>query len=318
MSLQLIGHEANKALLRQLRAHTLLFTGPQHVGKRQAARWYAALLNCRESLISTPEEPCGKCPHCLQMLAHTHPDYREIAPQETTKSGRASRKPQLRIDDLVPRAGGNPEPLGPWLEQRPHARYRVALIDHAESLSEQAANAFLKFLEEPPSYALIILIGSSSEAVLSTIVSRATPVRFGTVDPARVGEFAAQIGLTDHPAVPLGRLGEIITAREQDQADAYGELRDVCEQYLDALSGPLDQALVCAEQMEKRWDSETHFDLVTLLRASLKRFPARAYAQALDAVARCQDALEAYASTTIAVQLLTLELRAMLNAGRGS
>ena len=82
------------------------------------------------------------------------------------KTGKRSRNVQLRIDDLVWRANGNPAPLGPWLETRPRFRRRVGVIDSAETLNPQAANAFLKFLEEPPSYTVIILIAPSPQAVL--------------------------------------------------------------------------------------------------------------------------------------------------------
>ncbi|MEZ4632858.1 MAG: hypothetical protein R2880_19465 [Deinococcales bacterium] len=154
MFLNILGHEAILDFLPKLSAHSLLFCGPDGVGRRLVARWYAAFLNCQ----AVEKRPCGQCNSCQQILNAQHPDYREISPEMTTKSGRKSRQPQFRIDDLVPREGGNPEPLSPWLRQRPYYRCRLAVIDHAEGLNDSAANAFLKVLEEPPSYVKIVLI----------------------------------------------------------------------------------------------------------------------------------------------------------------
>src|SRR5690606_39542988 len=67
--------------------------------------------------------------------------------------------------------------LGPWLALRPVGRWRVGVIDRAETLTEEAANAFLKTLEEPPSRSVIILIAPGPDALLATVASRCTVVR---------------------------------------------------------------------------------------------------------------------------------------------
>lgn len=290
------GHDAVKRALRRSGAHALLFTGPESVGRRALARWYAAWLNCEQP----SDEPCGHCASCRPVLAGTHPDYREIAPEATTKSGRASRRPQLRIDELVPREGGNPEPLSRWLETRPRFKCRVGVIDQAESLTEQAANAFLKMLEEPPSYARIILIAPSTQAVLPTLASRSLPVRFGAVMEAE----------SAYPAARLGQPGKRLQAERQPEA--FEALRDIVRRYLLSLPKGLEEALVEADRLEKQWLAESPFDLSLLLRAELSRWPPEAYPAALGAVERCEAALAAYASPGIAVQVLTLELRGIV------
>ncbi len=212
------GHEESKAVLRKLRAHTLLFTGQEGVGRRLSARWYAALLNCQNA--HEDSRPCGACPSCAAMKLGSHPDYREIAPELTTKSGKLSRKPQFRIDDLVHRENGNPEPLRRWLELRPTYRHRIGVIDHAESLNEAAANAFLKMLEEPPSYSTIILIAPDMQSVLPTIASRSTPVRFGTI-------AISHNQLEQHPLAKLGRPGD--SAMAKAYPDAFSNVHTLVE-----------------------------------------------------------------------------------------
>ena len=297
--LAFIGHGEVKAVLRRLDTHTLLFAGPPSVGRRRVARWYAALLNCERR----EAEPCGRCPSCrlFQGTHDAHPDYREITPEKTTKTGKRSRNVQFRIDDLVRRQNGNPNPLGPWLETRPRFRRRVGVIDSAETLNPQAANAFLKFLEEPPSYAVIILIAPSPQAVLPTIASRSTPVRFGTVD---VSSLETPI---PHPAARLGRAGDLIRAAEHPED--FTALTELVNSYVLALEKGLEEALEKADALEKAWSSETRFNLPELLRARLSALSHSAYASALIALERCENALASYASPGLAVQVLTLELR---------
>ncbi len=311
---RIVGHAEAKAVLRGLRAHTLLFVGPPRVGRRQVARWYAALLNCQtldhEALnpLAPSQEPCGVCESCRLFAAQAHPDYREVAPEGETKSGRRSRRPQIRTGDLVRREGESDTPLGPWLEARPHFRRRVGVIDGAEALGAGAANAFLKFLEEPPSYAVIILIAPSVQSVLPTIVSRSVPVRFGAVYLS-----SAEDGLhlpEPHPAERLGRVGELFDASADPET--FRAQLAVVHSYLLALEKGLEEALEKADALEKAWSEDARFDVAELLRAHLSEWPSRRYAHALDALLRCEEALAAYAAPSVAVQVLTLELRDIL------
>ncbi len=298
---QVIGHETAQTVLRGLRAHTLLFVGPPRVGRRLVARWYAALLNCQ----AEGQNPCGVCESCRLFAEDAHPDHRELAPVMETKTGRRSRRPQLRIGDLVRREGGADNPLGSWLESRPRFSKRVGVIDGAEHLGEAAANAFLKFLEEPPSYAVIILIAPSVESVLPTIVSRSSVVRFGAVD--------AVIETPEpHPAARLGRAGELLEAAAHPEL--FGAQLNVVHSYLLALEKGLEEALERADALEKAWSEDARFGVAELLRARLSEWPSGAYAAGLAALERCEVALEAYAAPGIAVQVLTLELREILRS----
>ncbi len=307
MALELYGHERVKALLPHLTAHTLLFVGPERVGRKQAARWYAALLNCER-----PGEgaPCGRCASCMAFANHAHPDYREVAPERLTKAGRLSRRPELRIDQLVLREGGDPDPLSRWLEQRPRFSRRVGVIDGAEALTAAAANAFLKVLEEPPSYASIVLIAPSAEQVLPTIASRAAVVRFGAVDTATL-----PVTLPDaHPNAVLGRPGELMAAASDPEA--FDEATSLLRSYLSSVPKGLEEAFEAADKLEKRVMGEGRLDLFDLLRGFLREEAPERYAAALLALERCEEALSLYAAASTAFQVLTLELREILSARR--
>lgn len=316
------GHEQARSLLPRLAAHAFLFVGPDRVGRRRLAAWYAALLNCRApvpapatgqpraggSLDDPPLEPCGSCDSCRAMALGDHPDYREVAPEAWTKSGRKSRRPELRIEQLVPREGAEVEPLSRWLEKRPRFAWRVGVIDGAHTLSPGAANAFLKMLEEPPSYARIILIAPGGHSVLPTIASRCVLLRLQAVDP---GSLSISLPY-DHPAARLGKPGDLIRASED--ATSFGQVVLALKHYLAALSGPLEQAFEATRQLERLLTEESAFDVVEMLRGIVSEQPAPVYAGALDAIDDCEAALSDYASSALAVKVLTLRLRAAIRS----
>ena len=292
----LVGHDEQKETLRTLRAHTLLFYGPEGVGRRQVARWYAALLNC----VKGGEEPCGECESCRLFASESHPDYREVAPNLLTTTGKRSRRPEIRIAQLVPRKGEEDNTLSRWLETPPRFKRRLGVIDSAHLMNVSAANSFLKMLEEPPAHAVIVLIAPSPQAVLPTIASRSAPLRFGTLTLENEA----------HPVARLGRLGDL--RRAEAEPDTFAEVVEVVQQYVNALPKGLEEALEATDAFEKTWSSNPPFDLPDLLSAQFSDLPPAKYAGAQAALVRFQEALEAYAAPGLAAQVLTLELREVL------
>jgi DNA polymerase-3 subunit delta' len=291
--LPVLGHERELETLRALRASSLLLVGPEGVGRRRAARWLAAWLNCQGE---EGERPCGECDSCRR-FATGHPDYREVSARETTTTGRRSPRPEIRIGQLVPRAGEE-EPLSRWLKQRPAFRRRVGVIDGADRLTAAAANSFLKVLEEPPSYATVVLIAPSTRAVLPTIASRCAVVRFGAVD-------TGSLGLPGHPAHRLGRPGPLLTPAP-DVSEALAEV----EAFAGAVDGSLKGALAAADSLAARWQTAGGSDLAELLRERFRGLPAQARLHADDLVLAAEEAIAGYSPATLALRVLMLELRA--------
>ncbi len=131
-------------------AHAYLFTGPPQVGRRTLAWTWGMALLCQE-----PNPPCGACRSCRRMQAGHHPDAFLIAPEGSS----------LRIDQVreAQRLLAHTPVEGP---------YRILVFDEAQAMTTEAANALLKTLEEPPSYAVLMLIAPSPESLLPTVVSR--------------------------------------------------------------------------------------------------------------------------------------------------
>ncbi len=180
-------------------AHALLFVGPPGVGKGLAARTLATALLC-ERVPESELDACGECPSCRMMQAGTHPDFLSVACPE----GKSELPIELLVGSRENRGG---EGLCHDLSLRPMAgRRRVALIDDADRMSNESANALLKTLEEPPPYAVIVLIAADSSKILPTIRSRCQTVRFGPLDPSQVARLVTELEWAGRsPRSPSGR-----------------------------------------------------------------------------------------------------------------
>ena len=158
-------HILNKTLRNGCVSHAYLFYGQESVGKKLAAVELAKALNCE---VSGPVDGCDGCPSCRKIDERTHPDFFLLEPE---KSSPSARDAILKIDAI--------RELQKKLIYLPYeGQTKVAIIDSAECMNPQAANSFLKTLEEPPSKTIIILITSNPYQLLPTLVSRCQGIRF--------------------------------------------------------------------------------------------------------------------------------------------
>ena len=145
--------------------HAWLLTGPPGSGRSVAARAFAAALEC-------PQGGCGHCRDCRTATEATHADVTVLATE-----GLSIRVEQAR--DLVALAAHRPS-VSPW---------RVIILEDADRLTERAADALLKALEEPVARTVWILCAPSLEDVIITIRSRSRHVRLRTPPPEAVAEL---------------------------------------------------------------------------------------------------------------------------------
>jgi DNA polymerase-3 subunit delta' len=178
--------------------HAFLFVGPEGVGKRTAAE-----LLSQKLLGSTSAFPSGN-----SLLApFRHPDFLTVEP----KRGEGSR-PTITIEQA--------RALRHFLSTTPLGSQKIMLIDGIETLTEEAGNAILKVLEEPPGRTLFFLISQEHAFVMPTIRSRATIVRFSLVPD---GEIADALGARN---VPSKLCGEIVALAEGRPGRALQLLHD--------------------------------------------------------------------------------------------
>ena len=161
-------------------AHAFLFVGPDGVGKRVFATVLAKSLLCEAP--PEPLTPCDHCPTCVQVMAGTHPDF------FSTK--REEGKNELSVDvmrEFTHRLG---------LKAGRGGR-KVGMVEEADALNPSSANAFLKPLEEPPPGTTLILLATSIDNQLPTILSRCQVVPFRPLGPADVRGVLSDHGVTD-------------------------------------------------------------------------------------------------------------------------
>lgn len=184
--------------------HALLFVGPEGVGKRTFALKLAQAILC-ERVPESSLDPCEACPSCLQVLAGTHPDVLQVAKPEDKHE-----LPIRVIRELCLNLG-----LKPMRGSR-----RVAIVDDADDLNDEAANAFLKTLEEPPPGSVLILLGTSAEVQLDTMISRCRVVRFNPLTRDELMAVLIEQGVADpETAGPLADLAEGSVSRARGLAD---------------------------------------------------------------------------------------------------
>jgi len=174
-------HTWNQPILESLAArsarlpHALLVYGPRGVGKLALAERVAQLLLCEGK-----PKPCGTCDGCRWFLGGNHPDFRRIEPEALAKlpvtdpeenEVKKSKQPSIQIKIEQVRE------LADFLYVRSHrGAMRVALVHPAEDMNENASNALLKGLEEPPAGAMFILVSHRPAQLLPTIRSRCVAV----------------------------------------------------------------------------------------------------------------------------------------------
>ena len=151
---QTIGHDkAVSTLARSVQndrmAHAWLFAGPPHVGKMTLALDLARLVNCTADDIAG--RPCSECRQCHRITNSLHADVRVIS--QGGSSGGTTRRTAISVEQI--RELQREAVLKPY-----EGRYRVFIIEDAENFTQEAANALLKMLEEPPEYVLFLLLAS--------------------------------------------------------------------------------------------------------------------------------------------------------------
>lgn len=173
----LIGQEHISTILKnQIKtdniAHAYLFSGIRGTGKTSAAKIFARAVNCTSPIEG---DPCNKCEMCLASLDESLMDIVEI---DAASNNKVEDIRELRESINYPPSKG---------------RYKVYIVDEVHMLSTSAFNAFLKTLEEPPSYVIFILATTEQQKIPATIVSRCQRYEFKRISSEDISKNMAKI-----------------------------------------------------------------------------------------------------------------------------
>jgi len=203
-----------RSVARGRMSHSYLFVGPEGIGKKLFAQTLAQCLLCART-DDRDAEACGECPACKQVQAGTHPDLlivgcppdRKELPIELIAGSKERRGREGLCYELA---------LRPLSGSR-----RIAVVDDANRMNDESANALLKTLEEPSDTSVLILIADNIDGILPTIRSRCQILRFAPLSAENVAELLLEQGLVEDR-----RRAESVAAISDGSLATAGQLLD--------------------------------------------------------------------------------------------
>ena len=200
--------------------HALIIEGEEGIGKKTLAKDIACALVCRGN-----DKPCGECAQCKKAIGAIHPDISEYIPAGTANSFHVDTVRNIINDAYV---------------QPNEADYKIYILANAHCMNQNAQNALLKILEEPPKYVVFILTTNSKSALLSTVLSRSVCVSLEGVDIERAANYiTSHCENVDYNTAKKtvetfnGNIGKAIDSLQDSKTS---ELVDVCNKICKALT----------------------------------------------------------------------------------
>lgn len=210
-----IGHEhliehLQSAIAMKKISHAYIFDGEKGAGKKFLADIFAAALQCEAG----GPEPCGTCTSCKQAEGQNHPDIIRITHEKPNT---------ISVDDIRQQLCGD-------IMIKPYkGPYKIYIVDEAEKLNVQAQNALLKTIEEPPAYAVILLLTTNAESFLPTILSRCVTLHLKPAKDSQVRKYLMeQVKIPDYQADILVAFaqGNIGKARRLALSEEFDQMKE--------------------------------------------------------------------------------------------
>ncbi len=217
----IIGHEKikehlQKAIGYQRVSHAYILSGEEGMGRKTIAKAFAMTLLCEKH----GTEPCMECHSCKQFLSGNHPDVIWVTHEKPASIGVDDVR--IQINDTV--------------SIRPYSSpYKIYLVDEAEKMTVQAQNAILKTIEEPPSYAVFLLLTENAETLLPTINSRCVMLKLRNIKDTLIKKYLMEnLEIPDYKAdmctaFAQGNVGRAIMLANSEH---FNEIREEAVQLL--------------------------------------------------------------------------------------
>ncbi len=163
-------------------SHAYIFHGEAGSGKKMMARLFSMALQCEED----ESEPCTRCRSCKQAASGNHPDIKWVTHEKPTTISVEDVRNQI-VNDV---------------EIKPYSsRYKIYIVEDAQMMTQQAQNALLKTIEEPPEYAVILLLSTNKDIFLQTVLSRCVLLDFKPLPAVELKQYLMDnLQVTDYKA----------------------------------------------------------------------------------------------------------------------
>ena len=210
----IIGHEQiithlRSAIALDMVSHAYILNGPEYSGKMMLAEAFAMALQCE----GEGERPCLECRSCRQAMDHNQPDIIYVSHEKPNTIGVDDIRTQINNDIVI----------------KPYSsRYKVYIVDEAEKMNQQAQNALLKTIEEPPAYAVILLLTTNADSFLQTILSRCITLHLKAVKEDVIRDYLMKhYQIPDYQADVCAAFsqGNVGKAVQLASSEDFGELK---------------------------------------------------------------------------------------------
>jgi DNA polymerase III subunit delta' len=262
---EIVGHGPLIALLRQAVAResvpqSLLFAGPEGVGKRTTAVALAQAINCPARRASRLDDACGTCPTCQRIARGQHSDVVEID----------------RGDDSIIKLKLLRERVLDSVGYRPFEAVRRVFVIAADDLREDSQDALLKTLEEPPPSAILILVSAYPGTLLETVQSRCRRLRFGPLNERDVAKVLVDRAGVDRSvasglaAASGGSVSRALAEKDGDLGDDREAALGILAAATRSVGDQLKASAALAKHGSDRRDREALGARIDVLRALLR------------------------------------------------
>ena len=215
---QIIEHFKNAITMDKV-SHAYILNGPDLSGKRMLAEAFAMTLQCEKK----GTEQCMECHSCKQAIGRNQPDIIYLQHEKPNTISVDDIRTQIN-NDIVVKPYSSP--------------YKIYIIDEAEKMNVQAQNALLKTIEEPPKYAIILLLTTNAETFLPTILSRCIRLDLKVVSDEKIKAYLMQkYEIPDYKAdvcvaFAQGNVGKAVKLAESDD---FNEIKNAAIQLIKRL-----------------------------------------------------------------------------------
>lgn len=238
------------AVKKKQLSHAYILNGQRGSGKKMLARLFAMTLQCE----SGKEDPCGECRSCIQTKNDNQPDIITV---------RHEKPATISVDDIREQLNGD-------IQIKPYSSpYKIYIIPEADLMTDQAQNALLKTLEEPPEYAIIFLLTENADRLLATIRSRCVMLKLRNIKDKLVKKFLMeQMQIPDYQAdicaaFAQGNIGRAVMLAKSEH---FNEIKDEAIQllkYIDEME--LHEIVSAIKQISKyKLEVTDYLDIFTI------------------------------------------------------
>ena len=197
-------------------SHAYILNGQRGAGKKMLSLLFAETLLCEKG----GTEPCNKCHSCKQVNSGNHPDIIRVTHEKPNT---------ISVDDIR-------EQINQTIQIKPYqGPYKIYIVDQADMMTVQAQNALLKTMEEPPEYAVIMLLTENADTLLPTITSRCVMLKLRNIKDTLIKKYLMEnLEVPDYKAdmctaFAQGNMGRAIMLANSEH---FNEIRDDAVQLL--------------------------------------------------------------------------------------